>query len=95
MLSKQKNLYFTPKQGLSLSCAGPARRSMPCSKKRVWRDSNPRHMVPETIALSPELQMRIRETFTLLTFINNNTSALVCKESCSLKLLLFTPFPVT
>jgi len=39
--------------------------------------------------------MRIRETFTLLTFINNNTSALVCKESCSLKLLLFTPFPVT
>ena len=63
--------------------------------KRIWRDSNPRHMVPETIALSPELQMRIRETFTLLTFINNNTSALVCKESCSLKLLLFTPFPVT
>ena len=66
-----------------------------CKKKRIWRDSNPRHMVPETIALSPELQMRIRETFTLLTFINNNTSALVCKESCSPKLLLFTPFPVT
>lgn len=23
---------------------------------RVWRDSNPRHTVPETVALSPELQ---------------------------------------
>ena len=66
-----------------------------CKKKRIWRIRTPEHMVPETIASIPELQMRIRETFTLLTFINNNTSALVCKESCSLKLLLFTPFPVT
>lgn len=49
-------------------------------------------MVPETIALSPELQMRIRETFTLLTSIDNTTSVLICKESCSLKLVTDEPF---
>ena len=27
--------------------------------QRIWRESNPRHTVPETVALSPELQMRI------------------------------------
>lgn len=25
--------------------------------QRIWRESNPRHTVPETVALSPELQM--------------------------------------
>ena len=29
-------------------------------EKRIWRDSNPRHAVPETAALSPELQMHLR-----------------------------------
>ena len=27
--------------------------------KRIWRESNPRHTVPETVALSPELQMHV------------------------------------
>ena len=27
---------------------------------RVWRDSNPRHTVPETVALSPELQTHFK-----------------------------------
>lgn len=31
----------------------------PPEKQRIWRESNPRHMVPETIALSAELQMPI------------------------------------
>ena len=29
--------------------------------QRIWRESNPRHTVPETVALSPELQMLIQD----------------------------------
>ena len=31
-------------------------------EERAWQDSNLRHTAPETVALSPELQARERET---------------------------------
>src|SRR5699024_5624881 len=31
--------------------------SNPLKYQHIWRDSNPRHVAPETTALSPELQM--------------------------------------
>src|SRR5215216_6550682 len=34
----------------------------PVKRKRAWQDSNLRHTAPETVALSPELQARAKET---------------------------------
>lgn len=47
-------------------------------EKRIWRDSNPRHMVPETIALSPELQMRTCELPAHFDYYT--TLRKICKE---------------
>ena len=87
---------YYPKESFldAVSCKEKKRKaciktSLPPLYQRTWRDSNPRHVVPETTALSPELQVLARYWYILAQFFWN----VKCFLSILCDLLTKLPLP--
>ena len=60
---------------------------------RAWRDSNPRHLVPKTSALSTELQALMKKHLNIMQFSQNLKKLFILNQEQILSVIPLSGYP--